>query len=144
MGGGFIFIDPEVSVGYDFVVNEGPNFASFVLPILTAGDNSYELLLFNDALGEFVDSGLRIDGGIGFDFDVGGVSEFRILGIETENNLDPSDPLAFVTGLKFVDGPDSAQVFMIPITVFVPEPATLAIFGLGLAGLGYTRRRRAA
>ncbi len=25
----------------------------------------------------------------------------------------------------------------------IPEPATLAIFGMGLAGLGYMRRRRA-
>ena len=30
------------------------------------------------------------------------------------------------------------------VTLHVPEPATMAIFGLGLAGLGYRRRKRAA
>lgn len=34
--------------------------------------------------------------------------------------------------------------FLIRPRTMIPEPATLAIFGLGLAGLGFMRRRRAA
>lgn len=50
------------------------------------------------------------------------------------SNIVLSDALG---NIILVDANPSARIF-------VPEPTTLAIFGLGLAGLGFARRRRAA
>lgn len=46
----------------------------------------------------------------------------------------------------FFNGPDFAQAGDVSLTISkkVPEPGTLALFGLGLAGLGIARRRKAA
>ena len=41
-------------------------------------------------------------------------------------------------------GPANAQLDNVKIVSAVPEPGTLALFGLGLAGLGFARRRKAA
>ena len=46
----------------------------------------------------------------------GGVTSFVIRGIDVPENLDPRDPFAFVTGLKFVDGSFLGEVIMTPLT----------------------------
>jgi len=51
------------------------------------------------------------------------------------------DGLVFQNGTAF--GNDSSNYPVLRITTPMPEPGTLALFGLGLAGLGCMRRRRA-
>ncbi|MGB3513543.1 MAG: nidogen-like domain-containing protein [Microcoleaceae cyanobacterium] len=139
-----VFIDPLVAIGYDFISDVGPNFASVLLPT-GIGDNLFDLWLFNDSLNDFVDSGLDLAGGVEFDFDIGGVDQFRIFGIETSAAIDPTDLTAFVTGLRFAD---TGQVSMrqIPIAIntdvqSTPEPTT-TISLLSLAGILLATRKR--
>lgn len=145
-----VFIDPFFAIGYDYEIGAGdPLFASVLLPDI--GDGEFELWLFDMADNPF-NTGITILANTLFDFttELGafgigaeGLDKFRILGIETTAELDPIDTTAFVTGLTFV-GDGTFTGTMTPIVVFVPEPGTLAIFGLGLAGLAYARRRQMA
>ena len=136
-----IFIDPIIAVGYDYVVNSGPNVASVILPNI--GDGQYEIfgwdgsdfsLFLGDAFAN-----------IAFDFAVGGVDKFQVLGIETSAMLDPANSAAFVTGLTFVSA-GAVDISQTPVTFdtnnSVPEPAALSLFGIGLLGIYCIRRRR--
>lgn len=81
--------------------------------------------------------------GVTFDFGVGGVDRFRILGIETSAGLNPTDPTAFVTGLTFT-GVGAINMSQNPITVdtgTAPEPEVMLLVFLGCFGfLGFRKK----
>lgn len=54
----------------------------------------------------------------------------------------PSGVQNFAATFNIFNGEDWTRANFLAIDVNVPEPATLTIFGLGLAGLGLMRRRR--
>ncbi|QTH63292.1 PEP-CTERM sorting domain-containing protein [Psychrosphaera ytuae] len=140
--GEIVFIDPDVAVGYDYVVNSGPNFASVILP--SGFDARYELWLMGANGWEFADN---LVAEVEYFFGQGGVSMFRILGIDTSNMIDPTDAQAFVTGLSFVAA-GTIDMSQTPITEFVADPAVdvnepnaLILLSLGLGFLAFRRRK---
>ncbi|CAB9494456.1 nidogen-like domain-containing protein [Alteromonas macleodii] len=113
-----VFIDPDVAVGYDYIVNSGPNIASVLLPE-GYDDNLFDLFLWDNGVMDWIDTNTDITGGVEYDF-TSPVDRFRIMGIDVSNMLEPT-PDAFVTGLTF-DGSGVINMNQNAVTVFVPDP----------------------
>jgi len=133
-----VYIDPAVAIGYDYFVDSGPDISAVLLP--SVGDNLYDLWLWDSLADSWVDSGVDITGGLKYDFAMGDVDRFRILGIEASAGLDPADVTAFVTGLWFT-GTGPVTMRQVPIPEAIPAPGALVLVSIGVLGLRCTRRK---
>lgn len=142
-----VFVDPIVAIGYDFIVNSGPNIVSALFPTIAGDTDGFEVFGYNSVTSQYdVALGLATSG-VDFLFGPGGVSRFRVA--DVDGGLLPTGT-EFVTGLTFAS---SGQVNLTqsPITInttpgAVPEPASWAmlIAGFGMIGAAQRRRRRAS
>lgn len=149
-----IWIDPDVATGYVYEASNGGLFASVIAPsLLTVNDPDGYTITYTNSLGDTVTVSLLPGETYTFSDPV---SEFMLDGIDTALMLDPTNPLAFVTGLSFA-GAGQFGVTQTPITVFVDddgnivdedlvnasEPASFALFGLSIFALLRARRKTA-
>tara|TARA_R110002012_G_scaffold259737_2_gene441349 strand:- start:835 stop:2358 length:1524 start_codon:yes stop_codon:yes gene_type:complete len=139
-----IWFDPDVATGYTYSATDGGMFASVTAPTLLSVNDSDGYLL--SYLVNGVEQVVALTSGQTFAFDMP-VPEFTISSINVELALDPTDPLAFVTGVAFSES-GQFGVVQSPITEFVDDsvavtaPGTLAIFALSLIGLCGLRRKK--
>jgi hypothetical protein len=130
------FIDPLVAIGYDYAVTGGPLFYDVQAPSGINPSNTFDLI--------YGTTNVSITGGIPYIFTTP-QSSFRIQGIDVAANLDPTNPLAFVTGLGFnIAG--NVTVTQTPITINT-SPGSTSVPGplpvLGVAAVfGWSRKLR--
>jgi PEP-CTERM motif-containing protein len=133
-----------VTVGFDFEILGGGSFTNVTMPSFAVVPQvgPYELALFDNVLMDFTLQGL-LSPGETFDFGLGGVEQFRITGINKALMLDPLDPFAFPVALSFQNSTVNTTVSataLVEEADTVPTPATMLLFGIALAGLGWSRR----
>jgi hypothetical protein len=91
--------DPTIATGYRYATGaSNPNFASVVLPAIQT--SPYRVTFTSGGKQQTV----SVAPNTIYTFPTGGVSAFTVAGISAADNLDPTDPTAFVTGLTFVSG----------------------------------------
>lgn len=127
-----VFIDPPISIGYNYTVTGGPLFNSVTAPILPT-DSLFDLYFSTDSCATYSQFIGQISGNVSFPFTTP-QSCFSIRDIAEAANLDPNNPLAFAAGVSF-DSAGMVTVTQDPI-VFdtggggtASTPAPLPILG---------------
>ena len=152
IAGQAIVFDPEVATGYEFEIGnpeDGIFFETLLVPGL-GGDSEFDLIVFDELGDEFHFDLLAnelFDFTTMLNFDV---TRFLIEGIDVALGLNPLNTSAFPAVISFT-GSGNVDLTQTPMltttggggtpTASVPEPGTLALFGLGLAGFVFARRR---
>jgi len=134
--GEIVYIDPEIAVGYDYTTSL-INFEAVTLPALPV-DMIFQVS-FGDGTQQFTRTVASNDEFIFTDFIAGGVSQFSVTGIDVGEMLDPNNPLAFTTGLRFV-GNGTTDVTQSAIVIDVSAPTGLALVSFGSLLLWRQRR----
>lgn len=137
----------EDAVGYEYAV-EGSRFASVTPPADMDPDNSFDLYVFDGEVGDFVDSGDDLTGGVPFIFSENGYDEtnkFSIRGISMEASLssDEADFLyVFPVGLTFTTEANTmVEITVTPVVQSgVPDMTTICS-GLGNNTYSFVRDR---
>ncbi len=129
----FYFFDPDVAIGYEYIAT-GANITEVLLPDNIGDlDNQYNLLADSSggSCSSFAPTGDVIAGGSPFVLS-SPVPCFAIDGIDVNAGLDPTDPLAFNTGLKF-DSTGLIDLTQTPIVQSHDTPETLTLLGATVA-----------
>lgn len=130
-----LWVDPFVTIAYQFQSTSGPLFSQVTMPNLPDADGYG--IEFNNAIVA------NLLAGESFDFttlDPAGASYFRIVDIDPDLEVDPADPAGFAVGLNFV-AVGTPEFTMTPESIFIPEPTTGLLAGIA-GSLGLLRRRR--
>lgn len=137
------FIDPPVTVGYEYEV-ENAMIATITAPSLATVEDLDGYILTIDGMDVALAPGATIDLLAEFGLTV---ASFTLTDIDPALGLDPANPLAFPLGVSLSDIIGAPTFSITPISVeiddgtIVPVPAAAPLLLSGIALLGGLRRR---